>query len=208
MNTPKLQPHTKQLSFRESDLKPAEHPLYNQHRERTTLRRAGAEKRGSSWDPLARYSQTEGSSQTGAFHLRSRRFWPYIRHSSPGAVLEEAAPCPHSLTPILEMKRVYDLEHWRTVGNGDSTLGDHGHRIACSLSQHIVSRLQSIWCSGQHLETMPSIGWGSQPAELLTGDSPKPIPPPKHTQTHREKPKLGSSQSFSSAPLPCDASPG
>ena len=117
-------------------------------------------------------------------------------------------PCPHSPTPILETKRVYDLEHWRTMGNGESTLRDHGHRIACSLSQHRVSRLQSVWYSGQHLETMPSIGWGSQPTELQTGVSPQPIPPPTHTQTHREKPKLGSSQSFSSAPPPCDSSPG
>lgn len=117
MNTPKLQPHTKQLSFRENDLKPAEHPLYNQHRERTTLRKAGAEKKGSSQGPLARYSQTEGSSQTGAFCLR---------------------------------------------------------------------RLQSVWCSGQHLETMPSIGCGSQPTELQTGDSLQPIPPPTHTDTQGE----------------------
>lgn len=71
-----------------------------------------------------------------------------------------------------------------------------------------VSRLQSVWCSGQHLETMPSIGWGSQPTELQTGDSLQTIPPPPQTQTHRERPKLGSSQSLSSAPPPRDASPG
>ena len=150
MNTPKLQPHTKQLSYLENDLQPAEHPLYNQHRERTTLRRAGAEKKGSSQDPLGRYSPTEGSSQTAAFCLRSRRFRPYIRHPSPGASLGEPAPRPYSLTPVLETKRVYDLEHWRTVGNGDSTLRDHGHRITCFLSQQsadckVSGALASIW---------------------------------------------------------------
>ena len=147
MNTPKLQPHTKQLSYLENDLQPAEHPLYNQHRERTTLRRAGAEKKGSSQDPLARYSPTEGSSQTGAFFLRSRRFWPYIRHPSPGAVLGEPAPRPYSLTPVLETKRVYDLEHWRTVGNGDSTLRDRGHRITCFLSQQSqqIAKCLVLW---------------------------------------------------------------
>ena len=153
MNTPKLQPHTKQLSFLENDLQPAEHPLYNQHRERTTLRRAGAEKKRSSWDPLARYSETEGSSQTGAFCLRSRRFWPSIRHLGPGAVLGEAAPRPSSLTPVLETKRVYDLEHWRTVGNGDSALRDHGHRITCFLSQQSqqIAKCLVLWpASGDH----------------------------------------------------------
>ena len=147
MNTPQLQPHTKQLSFQENDLKPAEHPLYNQHRESTMLRRAGPENKGSSWDPLARYSPTEGSSQTGAFCLRSRRFWPYIKHPSPGTVLGEPAPCPSSLTPVLESKRVYDLEHWRTVGKGDSTLRDHGHRITCFLSQQSqqIAKCLVLW---------------------------------------------------------------
>ena len=147
---------------------------------------------------MARYSPTEGSSQTGAFFLRSRRFWPYIRHPSAAAEKQcctrEAAPRPSSLTPVLETKRVYDLEHWRTVGNGDSTLRDHGHRIICSLSQHRVSRLQSVWCAGQHLETMPSTGLGSQPTELQTGDSPQPIPTTRtHTYTHRH---TGRSQSL------------
>ena len=92
---------------------------------------------------------------------------------------------PHTPNPVVETKRVYDLEHWRTVGNGDSTPRDHGHRIACSLSQHRESRLQSVWCAGQHLETMPSIGWASQPTELQTGHSPQPIPPTHtHTYTH------------------------
>ena len=143
---------------------------------------------------MARYSETEGSSQTGAFCLRRRRFRPSIRHPSPGAALGEAAPYPHSLTPILKTNRVYDLEHWRTMGNGDSTLRDHGHRIACSLFQHRVSRLQSVWCAGQHLETMPSTGLGSQPTELQTGDSPQPIPTTRtHTYTHRH---TGRSQSL------------
>ena len=57
-----------------------------------------------------------------------------------------------------------------------------------------ISRLQSVWCSGQHLETMPSSGWGSQLTELQTGASPQPIPTTRtHTYTHRH---TGKSQSL------------
>lgn len=66
-----------------------------------------------------------------------------------------------------------------------------GTEVFCFLSQHRVSRLQSVWCAGQHLETMPRIGWGSQPTEPRQELSqPFPQHTHIHTQAHREKPKL------------------
>ena len=135
---------------------------------------------------MASYSQTEGSSHWSILSKEQEVLAPTSGTLALVQCWEKqphAPPAPPTHTPVLETKRVYDLELWRTVGNRDSTLRDHGHRMAGSLSQLRISRLQRVWCSGQHLETMPSIGWGSQPAELQTGDSLQTATPsPTHTQ--------------------------
>ena len=58
-----------------------------------------------------------------------------------------------------------------------------------------VSRLQSVWCSGQHLETMPRSGWAHSQQSSRQEPPRKPSP---HQHTHRH---TGRGQSLALANL-------